>query len=65
MFGLGTCRVEEKLLRELDDSILNVKLVKDHPAPSPVEAHERLIAARAAWIEHRVECVICKAYFSV
>ena len=65
MFGLGTCRVEEKLLRELDDSIHNVALVKDQPAPSSVEAHERLIAARTAWIEHKVECVICKAYFNI
>ena len=65
MFGLRTCRVEEKLLRKLDDAILKVKLVKDHPAPSLVEAHERLIAARAAWIEHRVECVICKRYFNI
>ena len=53
MFRLSTCRIEAKLLKSLDEAILNVERPEKQPAGSQIQARTDLVAAQTAWTEHR------------
>jgi hypothetical protein len=59
MFGMNTCAVEAILTRSLDDAILIVARLEADPDLCPIEAHQKLAAAQAAWISHKMTCVFC------
>jgi len=59
MFGMNTCAVEVILTRSLDDAILIVARLEDYSDLCPLEAHQALAAAQAAWISHKMTCVCC------
>jgi hypothetical protein len=59
MFGLSTCRIEAKLLKSMDEAILEIERLQKHPGGYPIQARIRLVAAQTAWTEHRAVCPIC------
>ena len=59
MFRMNTCRIDAKLTQGLDDAICNIKQLEVNHAACPIEASQKLVAAQAAWIEHKMSCQFC------
>jgi hypothetical protein len=59
MFRVVACRIDTELSRRLDEAILEVSDLELHQARCPIQACERLAAAQAAWIAHKLACGLC------
>jgi hypothetical protein len=59
MFRVVACRIDANLSRGLDEAILEVSELELHQARCPIQASERLAAAQAAWIAHKLSCGLC------
>jgi hypothetical protein len=59
MLGINVCRIDAKLSQSLDDAIIGIAQLEENHALCPIQASERLVAAQAAWIEHKMTCRFC------
>jgi hypothetical protein len=59
MFEIYTCRIDAKLTKGLDNAMLALAQLEKNQGLCPIEAGERLIAAQAAWIRHKMTCRFC------
>ncbi len=59
MLGINACRIDAKLTRCLDDAMIDIARLEENHALCPIKASERLVAAQAAWIEHKMTCRFC------
>jgi hypothetical protein len=59
MLGTNTCRIDAKLTQRLDKAIVDIERLEENHSLCPIQASERLVAAQAAWIEHKVTCRFC------
>jgi hypothetical protein len=59
MFAMNPCRIDAKLTRSLDDAIVEIGQLEENHALCPIRASDRLVAAQAAWIEHKLTCRFC------
>jgi hypothetical protein len=60
MFEINPCRIDAKLTQSLDDAIVDIGQLEENHAFCPIQASERLVAARASWIEHKL--ITCSTY---
>ncbi len=59
MFGINAGRIDAKLTQSLDDGIVDIARLEENHARRPIQASERLVAAQAAWIAHKMTCRFC------
>jgi hypothetical protein len=59
MLGINVCRIDAKLSQRLDDAIIGIARLEENHALCPIQASESLVAAQAAWIEHKMTCQFC------
>ena len=59
MFEINPCRIDAKLTKSLDDAIANLDQLEKNHALCPIEAGDKLLAAQAAWVEHKMTCQFC------
>jgi hypothetical protein len=59
MFDMNPCRIDAKLTQSLDDAEANFERLEKNHSVWPMQASERLVAAQAAWIEHKITCHFC------
>jgi hypothetical protein len=59
MTDMNPCRIDAKLTRSLDNAIANFERLEKYHSVCPIEMGEKLIAAQAAWIEHKMTCRFC------
>jgi hypothetical protein len=59
MLGIATCRIDAKLTQRLDQAMIELARLEENHARCPIQASEKLVAAQAAWIEHKVTCRFC------
>jgi hypothetical protein len=59
MLELNACRIDAKLTECLDDAMTDIARLEENHALCPIQASERLVAAQAAWIEHKMTCRFC------
>jgi uncharacterized protein YecT (DUF1311 family) len=57
--GKNTCQVDAELTKGLDDAILRIDESQCDQSLSQKQAGESLAIAQAAWIEHKMSCVLC------
>jgi hypothetical protein len=59
MIGMNPCRIDAKLTRSLDDATANVERLEKYRSVCRMEVGDKLLAAHAAWIEHKMTCRFC------
>ena len=59
MFDMNPCRIDAKLTQSLDRAIANFDRLEANQSVCPIQAHEKFVAAQAAWIEHKMTCHFC------
>jgi hypothetical protein len=59
MFDMNPCRIDAKLTQSLDGAIANVDRLEANQSVCPIQANEKLVAAQAAWIAHKMTCHFC------
>jgi hypothetical protein len=59
MLGISVCPIDAKLTRRLDDATIDITRLEENHALCPIEVSQRLVAAQAAWIEHKMTCRFC------
>jgi hypothetical protein len=59
MFEKNPCRIASRLTQILDIAIIQIARLEENHSLCPVQASERLMAAQAAWIEHKRSCQFC------
>ena len=59
MLGINVCRIDAKLTQCLDKAIVDIERLEENHSLCPIEVSERLVAAQAAWIEHKMTCRFC------
>jgi hypothetical protein len=59
MLGIHACRIDAKLTKCLDKALIEIARLEENYALCPIQASERLVAAQAAWIEHKMTCRFC------
>ena len=59
MQGIATCRIDAKLTQRLDQAMIEIARLEENHSLCPIQASEKLVAAQAAWIEHKVTCRFC------
>jgi uncharacterized protein YecT (DUF1311 family) len=57
--GKNTCQVDAELTKGLDYAITRVDESQRDQSLSQEQAGESLAVAQAAWIEHKMPCVLC------
>jgi hypothetical protein len=59
MICMNPCRIDAKLTQSLDNAIANFDQLEMKHSACPLQAREKLVAAQAAWIEHKMTCRFC------
>jgi hypothetical protein len=59
MFEIHPCRIDAMLTQSLDEAIANFDLLEMKHVVCPIEASEKLLAAKTAWAEHKMTCKFC------
>lgn len=53
------CGIDAMLTQSLDEAIANFDQLEKEYAVCPIEASEKLVAAKTAWVEHKMTCKFC------
>ena len=53
------CRIEKMLIYLVEDALVKLNGQQERPVNRVNDAHMGLIAARALWDKHKVECPVC------
>jgi hypothetical protein len=59
MFAINPCRIDAMLTESLDEAIAHFDQLEKKHAVCPIEASEKLVAAKTAWAEHKMTCQFC------
>jgi hypothetical protein len=59
MLGINACRIDARLSQSLDNAVNDIARLEENHVLCPIQASERLVAAQAAWIEHKMTCRFC------
>ena len=60
MFENNLCQIAARLTQILDIAIIQIARLEEDHSLCPLQASERLVAAQAAWIEHKMTCQFCR-----
>jgi hypothetical protein len=59
MIDMNPCQIDAKLARRLNDAIAHFERLEKYRSFCPLEVRDKLLAAHAAWIEHRMTYCFC------